>query len=183
MSCLKSFNQKFNCKESVNMYTPKKLKVFVDENYKSFITLLIKNKIDFYLGNIDEAEYQGEKIAVQNIYIKLHNQSDCLFFNKIKKNKKFVYDAPHTRYIRKFIITYMSVKEDNGFEEANYFDCEFIAEFKSCKSALKAFDVAKYVHNDGTTIGVVMHTYDASLPRNNRADYIFNDVVTYHHGD
>lgn len=103
-----------------------------------------------------------------------------MFFNKIKKNKKFVYDAPHTRYIRKFIITYMSVKEDNGFEEANYFDCEFIAEFKSCKSALKAFDVAKYVHNDGTTIGVVMHTYDASLPRNNRADYIFNDVVTYY---
>lgn len=37
-------------------------------------------------------------------------------FNKIKKNKKFVYDVPSTRYIKKCIITYMSVKENVEFE-------------------------------------------------------------------
>lgn len=52
----------------------------------------------------------------------------------------------------------MSVKENIGFEEINYFDYEFISEFKSCEAALAAFSVAKHIHNDGTTISVVMHT-------------------------
>lgn len=175
--------QKSFIKESVIMCTIKKIRVFADENFKVLAKNLRKNNIDFYRGQIDYVDHQGEKIAVQTIYMKINKNSDCLFLNKIKKNKKFIYDVPSTKYIKKYFVTYMSVKDSNGFEEANYFDCEIIGEFKSYKSAMSAFNVAKQVHNDGTTIGVVMHTYDASLPRNTRLDYIFNEVIAYHHGD
>lgn len=109
--------QKSFTKESVIMCTIKKIRVFADENFKVLTKNLRKNNIDFYRGQIDYVDHQGEKIVVQTIYMKINKNSDCLFLNKIKKNKKFIYDAPSTKYIRNILLLICQLKTTTALKK------------------------------------------------------------------
>ncbi len=143
-----------------------KIKVYRDERFDDFIKEMDELEIDYFMGQIEKINIDGDEVNIQTIYIRIDFELELSFVKKIEKERSNIYQFSRMKKISEYCLVFPDAEVNDDDVILSYTDLNIIAVFDSLNYAKETYYAVKKENNNEVNVAIMLHILDAELGEN-----------------